>query len=296
MVSRIGHVGLRVTDLQRSVAFAEQVLGLRESERDGATAYLTCNARHHELVLIEDERPGCDHLAFEVFDAAALHALRVTLHERGIPVLDEPLERGVADAVRFLAPGGFVFEVFHGMSTDEPAHYETAGVRPVKFEHITVKSSNKDELERFVIEVLGLRLSDRAADQISWLRASDEHHGMSIIRADADQLQHYAWQVEGWDAFRRAGDCLMRHGRTFLWGPGHHGIGDNYFCYFEDADGAIVEYSAGIQRIENEAAYTPRTWPDEPLSVNRWGNPAPPAEFLEGGVPLVHPAIAVAQR
>jgi catechol 2,3-dioxygenase len=294
MVSRIGHVGLRVTDLDRSIAFAEQMLGLRVSERDGATAYLTCNARHHELVLIEDERAGCDHLAFEVPGAAELDRLRAQLVERDIAVLDEPPERGVADAVRFAGPGGFVFEVFHGMATGEPPHYPTTGVRPLKFEHITVKSSNKDELERFVIEVLGLRLSDRAAEQISWLRASTEHHGMSIIRAEADQLQHYAWQVEGWDAFRRAGDRLMLDGRTFLWGPGHHGIGDNYFCYFEDADGAIVEYSAGIQRIEHEASYVPRTWPDEPLSVNRWGNPAPPVEFLEGGVPLVHPVIQAA--
>jgi catechol 2,3-dioxygenase-like lactoylglutathione lyase family enzyme len=290
MVSRIGHVGLRVTDLDRSLAFAQDILGLRVTERDGATAYLTCNARHHELVLIEDEQAGCDHLAFEVFDAAALDALRATLSDRGIAVLDEPPERGVTDAVRFAGPGGFVFEVFHGMATDEPPHYPTGGVRPVKFEHITVKSSNKEELEEFVTDILGLRLSDRAGDQISWLRAGEEHHGLSIIRADADQLQHYAWQVAGWDAFRRAGDRLMLDGRTFLWGPGHHGIGDNYFCYFEDADGAIVEYSAGIQRIEDETTYVARTWPDEPLSVNRWGNPAPPAAFLDGGVGLVHPA------
>jgi catechol 2,3-dioxygenase-like lactoylglutathione lyase family enzyme len=290
---RVGHVGLRVTDLDRSVAFAEQVMGLREVERDGATSYLTCNRRHHELVLVEGERARCDHLAFEVFDRGALEALREDLAERGVPVLDAAVERGVQDAVRFVAPGGFVLEVFHGMATDEVADYSTTGVRPLKFEHITVTSSRKEELEAFVAEVLGLRLSDRADDQISWWRASDEHHGMSIIRAAGDQLQHYAWQVEGWDAFRRVGDCLMHHERGFLWGPGHHGIGDNYFCYFEDADGVIVEYSAGIQRIEDESTYTPRTWPDEPLSVNRWGNPPPPAAFLEGGVPLAEPAADV---
>jgi catechol-2,3-dioxygenase len=292
-VSRVGHVGLRVTDLELSVAFAEQVMGLREVLRDGGTSYLTCNSRHHELVLIEADEAGCDHLAFEVFDAAALDALRATLAQRDIAILDEPVERGVADAVRFVAPGGFVFEVFHGMAANQPPHYPTAGVRPGKYEHITVKSSCKVELEAFVQEVLGLRLSDRAEDQASWLRAGEEHHGMSIVRAEVDQLHHYAWQVEGWDAFRRAGDCLMLHGRTFLWGPGHHGIGDNYFCYFHDACGAIVEYSAGIQRIEDESTYRPRTWPDEPLTVNRWGDPPPPAAFLDGGVPLVHPATEV---
>lgn len=290
MISRIGHVGLQVTDLGRSVAFAEQILGLRETERDGLTSYLTCNARHHELVLTQGERAGCDHLAFEVFDAGALAALRADVERRGLTILDDPLERGIEDAVRFVAPGGFVFEVFIGMATGEPVAYPTAGVRPRKFEHITVKSSGKDELEDFVQEVLGLRLSDRAGDAVSWLRAGQEHHGMSIVGADVDQLQHYAWQVDGWDAFRRVGDRLMADDRRFLWGPGHHGIGDNYFCYFVDEDGAIVEYSADIQRIEDEAAHEPTIWPDEPLSVNRWGNPPPPADFVEGGVPLVHPA------
>ena len=288
---RIGHVGLRVADLERAVGFAEGVLGLRESERVGGTSYLTCNARHHELVLIASEEVGCDHLAFEVFDPARLEALRDELDRRGISVLgDEPLEAGIEDAVRFIAPGGFVFEVFTGMATDEPSTYANVGVRPRKFEHITIKSAVKDEMERFVEELIGLRLSDRAGDAISWYRASEEHHGLSIIAADVNQLQHYAWQVNGWDAIRRAGDRLLVDGRRFLWGPGHHGIGDNYFCYFLDADGSIVEYSADIQRIEDEASYVPRTWPDEPLSVNRWGNPPPPVEFIDGGTPLVHPS------
>ncbi len=289
MVSRVGHVGLRVADLDRSVGFAEQILGLRESERIGSASYLTCNSRHHELVLIESDAAGCDHLAFETFDAAALAGLREELERRGIPILDEPLEAGIEDAVRCVGPGGFVFEVFTGMASSEPASYPTSGVRPKKFEHITIKSSVKEQMEDFLIDVLGLRLSDRADDAISWLRAGEEHHGVSVIRADVDQLQHYAWQVDGWDAMRRVGDRLLAEDLGFLWGPGHHGIGDNYFCYFLDADGALVEYSGDIQRIEDEATYEPRVWPDEPLSVNRWGNPPPPIEFVEAGTPLAHP-------
>ena len=293
MISRIGHVGLRVSDLDRSVDFAQRVMGLRETEREGRISYLTCNSRHHELVLIEGPVSGCDHLALEVFDPDALTRLRDDLDARGIHVLaDVALEPGINDAVHLVAPGGFVFEIFYGMATDQPAHYETVGVRPRKFEHITIKSSHKDEMENLLIEVLGLRLSDRAGEAISWMRASDEHHGVSVIGAEVDQLQHYAWQTDGWDSLRRTGDRLMQEGRTLLWGPGHHGIGNNYFCYFEDFDGAIVEYSSDIQRIENESTHMPRTWRDEPLSVNRWGNPPPPTEFAEGGAPLVNPAMA----
>jgi catechol 2,3-dioxygenase-like lactoylglutathione lyase family enzyme len=290
MVTRIGHVGLRVLDLERSVAFAQAVMGLRESRRDGSTSYLTCSARHHELVLIEAQHPGCDHLAFQVADERALEEGLRRVEAEGLKVLSaQPEEAGVAGAIRFVAPGGFVFELFCGIFQDQPTHYRTHGARPAKFEHITIKSSHKDAVEDLLIRVLGFRLSDRAEERVSWLRASQEHHGMSVIADEVDELHHYAWQLPAFTDIKRIGDRLMAEGRTFLWGPGHHGIGDNYFCYFLDDDGVIVEYSAEIQRIEDDADWVPRVWPDEPLSVNRWGNPTPPTAFVDGGVPALPP-------
>lgn len=288
MVSRIGHVGLVVTDLDRSVVHAERIMGLRVSERDSEVAYLTCNERHHELILRQGEAVGCEQLGLEVYDEGRYEALAESLAEAGWdPREDAEVEPGIMRSFRFTGPGGFVFKVFHGMSLDQPRYYETTAPRPEKFEHITVKSAHKEELERLLIDLLGFRLSDRAEDAISWLRASQEHHGMSVIAADDDMLQHYAWTVPGFAFMARIGDHLMEHGKTFLWGPGHHGIGDNYFSYFRDEDGAIVEYSSSMLRIEDEGRYVASTWPDDPLSVNRWGNPPPPVEFIEGGIPLV---------
>jgi len=277
---RVGHVALQVPDLDASVAFAERVLGLRVGERSERSAYLTCNERHHELELHAGPRPALDHIAFEV-DRARFEALD---GER----VGEP---GVQDTLRLTAPGGLPVEVFTGMAHDQPRDYDSIAPRPLKFEHVTVKSTRKRELEDFLVD-LGLRLSDRAEDAVSWLRASDEHHGVSVIGANVDALHHYAWQIDAFGTFARVGDHLLRHGRTFLWGPGHHGIGDNYFCYFRDLDGAVVEYSAGIQRIEDEASYEPRVWPDEPLTVNRWGNPEPPAEFQAAATPLARVPVA----
>ena len=42
-VTRIGHMALRVRDLDAAVAFQSEVLGLVETERRGRAAYLTCN-------------------------------------------------------------------------------------------------------------------------------------------------------------------------------------------------------------------------------------------------------------
>ena len=294
MVTRVGHIGMQVADLERSVKHAEEIMGLRVSRDDGDVVYLTANDRHHELVLRRGAEAGCTHLAFEVPDAATLGTVLDRATEAGYEVLGElPEPIGVTGAARFVGPGGFVIEIFHGMRLDQPAHYGTIGIRPVKFEHITVKSSRKDEFEAMLDRVLGFRLSDRADDAISWWRCCPEHHGVSVIRADVDQLQHYAWQIDSWEDIRRLGDRLMRRDKTFLWGPGHHGIGDNYFCYFVDEDEVIVEYSALIHRIDNEQAYKARTWPDEPLSVNKWGNPPPPPRFVEGGTPLVASDVAI---
>lgn len=294
VVHRIGHVGIKVSDLERSVRHAEEIMGLREVERVDGSSYLTCNERHHELVLVQGEEVACDHLAFEVRNDEDLKTAReALLKEEDVTIVgEEPEEPGLDGALRFVGPGGFLFELFHGMAADEPPHYNTVGARPRKFEHITLKVSDKERMEGFFQNVLGFRLSDRSGDAISWLRCSPEHHGVSLIRDEKDQLQHYAWQIEDFSAIGRTGDHLMRNDKTFLWGPGHHGIGDNYFCYFLDDDGVIVEYSANIMRVENEDAYVPRTWPDEPLSVNRWGNPPPPEEFVNGGTDLARARIS----
>lgn len=288
---RVGYVALRVIDLDRSIAYAETMLGLRVSERGEDCAYLTCNTRHHELVLSQGATVGCERIAFEVLRRDGFEALVTRVEHAGLTILERGrLTPGVEDAVRFVAPGDLVVEAFYGMAHDQPATYDTVAPRPLKFEHITVKSAHKDELEGVLVDVVGLRMSDRAEDAASWLRASDEHHGVSVIGADVDALHHYAWQYEGFGAFARIGDHLMAHDQTFLWGPGHHGIGDNYFCYAYDADGVIVEHSAGLKRIDDEERYAPRTWPDVPLTVNRWGNPPPPAEFQSAATPLVVPA------
>src|SRR4051794_4251608 len=77
MVTRIGHMAFRVPDLDAAVEFQREVMGLVETERAGGVSYLTCNARHHELVLIEDPtRRGYDHIGLEVADAAALDAAK----------------------------------------------------------------------------------------------------------------------------------------------------------------------------------------------------------------------------
>jgi len=61
-ITRLGHVGLYVRDLDRSVAFYRDVLGLRVNDTaPGQMAFLSSQdrvAEHHELVLVPGRTDG----------------------------------------------------------------------------------------------------------------------------------------------------------------------------------------------------------------------------------------------
>ena len=77
MVTRMGHIALRVPDLDAAVEFQREVIGMVETERIAGVSYMTCNERHHELILIQDPiRRGYDHIGLEVPDPQVLESMK----------------------------------------------------------------------------------------------------------------------------------------------------------------------------------------------------------------------------
>jgi catechol 2,3-dioxygenase len=80
-VERVGHVVLRVRDVDASTAFYRDVLGLREVGRgefgEGTMVFLSTGDNHHDLALVqgdaEGERQsiGLHHFAFKIGDDLA---------------------------------------------------------------------------------------------------------------------------------------------------------------------------------------------------------------------------------
>ena len=287
MITRMGHIAMRVPDLDAAVGFQQDVLGMIETERTARVSYLTCNERHHELMLIHDPvRRGYDHIALEAEDAAALAAVVRSAQAAGGHILGDVYdgEPGIDRAVRVLAPGGHVFKVFCGMETVAAAR---PGDRPEKFEHASVKVLNMKPLERFLEHGLGFRFSDRLGATASWWHCDDDHHGMAIVRAPRSELSHYAFTVEDLNAMGRVADRLKLHrDQRLIWGPSRHGPGNNHFMYFHDNDGAMVELCCDLAQMRD---YQPRTWAGGLKPINQWGG-RPPVRFILTGFPLVKPA------
>ena len=289
MVTRMGHMGLRVPDLDAAVDFQREVIGMVETERTAGAAYLTCNARHHELILIQDPvRRGYDHIGLEVPDAQALEEAKRTVPAAGGHLLGDIYdgEPGIDRVLRVRSPGGHVFKLFCGMESDQAIQ---PGDRPIKFEHASVKSPRPGRLERFLQEGLGFRFSDRMGPFASWWHCDADHHGMAVVLAPKNELSHYAYAYPDLSAMGRVADRLKRYrDQKLIWGPSRHGPGNNHFAYFHDNDGAMIELCSELAKMPPEGNYQARKWPIDPTTINQWGGP-PPLKFLLTGFPVVEP-------
>lgn len=118
----VGHVHLKVSDLERSAAFYQDVLGLQVTQRYGAQAiFLSADGYHHHVGLNTWEsrggRPpaagttGLYHVAFLYPTQAELARAIRRAARRGV-TLEGAADHGVSLAVYFRDPDGNGIELY----------------------------------------------------------------------------------------------------------------------------------------------------------------------------------------
>jgi catechol 2,3-dioxygenase len=125
---RIGHVVLKVRDLDRSLAFYRDLLGFRVAgEMSNVMIFLTATGQnHHDLALLRvgDQAPspvatavGLYHVAVELADLEALRAAHALLSERGL--LRGAADHGVSRSLYTADPDGNEIELYCDAPRDE---------------------------------------------------------------------------------------------------------------------------------------------------------------------------------
>ncbi len=126
-ITKIGHVVLNCSDLERSVRFYTRVLGFRisdvydESMAPGGMCFLRFNADHHGVALVgalPEDGGNIDlhHMAFAVSTLDEVFRAREHLESRGVPLKFHGRRRaGVQIAVEFPDPDGHMLEIYWGL-------------------------------------------------------------------------------------------------------------------------------------------------------------------------------------
>ncbi|MEO1797544.1 MAG: VOC family protein [Pseudomonadota bacterium] len=120
--TRVGHIHLKVSDLERSIAFYRDVLGFELQQRYGpSAAFLSAGGYHHHIGLntwqsrggspAPKGHPGLFHVAFVYPTRADLGRALAQVLEAGIP-LTGAADHGASQAIYFDDPDGNGIEIY----------------------------------------------------------------------------------------------------------------------------------------------------------------------------------------
>ena len=298
-ISKLGHFGLVSTDLEKSLWFFKEVIGLEETEEADGVHYLRAwgDFEHHTLTLRAGEESRLDHIAWRTKRPEDVDAFAENLQKEGIEInwVEEGTERGQGKAFRFQLPSKHTFEIYFDMEKTLAAPETRSvlknqthkswnrGISPRRIDHVNLLSSiPANEFSDFMIQHLGFNLREyvEAPDGSylgAWLSVTPLVHDIAFSfdphSASTHEVHHISYWLDNAQDLLRAADILKENGIEFK-GPGKHGISQAMYIYAIDpGSGVRLEiFTNGYLIFEPD--WEPIRWTLDEMSLGftYWGD------------------------
>lgn len=275
-VRGLRHIGLAVPNYDETVDFYRDVWGLQLVQRDDQIAFFASagDPQPYLIRIRKAAKKRLDLIAFESPSREAVDALADRLAKEGVRIDRAPTSLttpGGGYGLRFFDLDGRLIEVSADVALKTAQAPAAREGRPLGLSHIVLNSTNVKATEEFYERFLGMRVSDWLEELMCFLRADEKHHILAISQAPHVALNHVAFEVGSIDAQMRGTGRLLKSGRKLIWGPGRHGAGDNTFSYFQDPAGNVIEYTAELETIPDEATWKVRRFSTTDTAQDQWG-------------------------
>lgn len=298
-IAKLGHFGLVTEDLEKSLWFFKEVIGLEETEVKDGVHYLRAwgDFEHHTLSIQAGSESRLDHIAFRTKRAEDVEAFAKILEESGTEIewVEPGTEAGQGKAFRFPLPSGHTIELYFEMEKTlaspetrsilkNQMHKPWArGCSPRRIDHVNVLTNQIANIDsEFLQEKLGFKLREcvQAPDgsQVgAWLSVTPLVHDIAIshdpFASDVPQVHHISYWLDNAQDLLRAADILKEHG-IFFKGPGKHGISQAMYIYAIDpGSGLRIElFTNGYLIFEPD--WDPIVWSVDEMNIGFtfWGD------------------------
>ncbi|MDR1913562.1 MAG: catechol 2,3-dioxygenase [Clostridiales bacterium] len=262
---RPGLVQLRVLDLEKTLHFYKNILGLNEVCRIGydrvcLKAYDEFD--HHSVTLRLSDQAGLDFVAFKVATDEELEEIKNKVLAFGynvelVPAGDQP---GYGKRYAFTICTGHRFEIYSEVElaaqipmTKNPDIWVTPphGMKPHRLDHFLLYGPNIEEAEWFCKEVFGMyapeicNLPD-GKRMATWLTGNNKPHDLAFVEyPQPGKLHHVGFFLQDWRDVGDAADLIAINRLKLDIGPTRHAITRGHSIYFFEPSGNRVEVYAG---------------------------------------------------
>ncbi|MER6936204.1 VOC family protein [Nocardioides sp. NPDC127514] len=274
-LAHLSHVHLNTPDLEASVEFFVNGLGLYETERDDENVYLRAWGEwaHHSVILSQADEPGLVRMGFRVEHPSHIQGFADRLTAAGVEVehVAAGVVRGQGESIRFTAKGGQGWELTTHVDRierpenssriqDRPSPYPGHnGATPRRLHHLNILVESVAETRQWLQDELGMRntLVVRAPDGFEPICTVTSTVDLHEIAISADpfskegRLHHIAFWYDGIGDVVSAAEVLAERGVKAEAGLGKHGGGENWFYYVREPGGNRIElYTGGYQVLD----------------------------------------------
>lgn len=295
-IARLGHVAFNTPDLEKSLSFFCDVIGLQLVEQVNGKAYLRgmMDHCHHTLVLNQSDESSVNHIGWQVQRSEHIDLFKDKLENNGVDTISVDNERGQGEAIRFDAPCGHRFELFYQIDKPKPPKHERSHLKnrvyssdvmnrvcPRRIDHVNIRDSNSINLTNWLKDKLGFQLNEYYTNDGerwgNWMSVTSLPHDIAVGRSGAredlsendpkERFHHIAYRVETERDLFDAADVLSENGITVDAGPGQHAITEGKFLYVRDpASNIRIELYTGGYHIF-DPNWEPIEWTGDDIGV-----------------------------
>jgi catechol 2,3-dioxygenase len=274
-VMRIGHVSLKVMDIQAAVKHYRDVIGMTVTMEDkSGNVYLKCwdEWDRYSVILTPSDQAGMNHVAYKVEKDADLDDLKAKVEAFGIKTtwLPEGTLPATGRMLQYKLPSGHDMRLYAlkeyvgtdvGTTNPDPWPDSVHGAGAHWLDHVLLMCEFNPETAtnhvadntKFFIDVLDFYQTERivvgpegAFTLASFLSVSNKAHDIAFVGGPRAGFHHCSFFLDSWHDVLKAADIMGKRKVKIDVAPTRHGITRGETIYFFDPSGNRNETFAGM--------------------------------------------------